>query len=135
RAHGTWTLDRDGAVWTYVLHVRGANSVAFHAPQVNLPAGAVLTVNDRVHDERDISRTGMWSRTMRGELLELRAEMPLAVYEDFLLVIEQVQAGFRGVRPKASPEDVRNPSCYPDDEAIQRHSRATVVAIVANTGN
>ncbi|QHS09139.1 trypsin-like serine protease [Sinimarinibacterium sp. NLF-5-8] len=144
RTDGVWTVEKDLAKWTFTLQVKGAKSVAFHAPEVNLPEGTVLTANGFGHGSNRITRSGMWSHTMEGDTLALQALVPLANYKDFVLVIKEVQAGFREslmtiqkkdiVTAKAEKgiEDIHNPDCFKDNAIIQKQSRAVTKLRVRN---
>ncbi|QHS09651.1 hypothetical protein [Sinimarinibacterium sp. NLF-5-8] len=144
RTDGVWTVEKDLAKWTFTLQVKGAKSVAFHAPEVNLPEGTVLTANGVGHGSNRITRSGMWSHTLAGDTLALQALVPLADYKDFVLVVKEVQAGFREslmtiqkkdiVTAKAEKgiEDIHNPDCFKDNAIIQKQSRAVTKLHVRN---
>ncbi|QHS09138.1 hypothetical protein [Sinimarinibacterium sp. NLF-5-8] len=158
RTDGAWSVAGDQAQWTYSLKVNNALSLGFHAPQAMLPEGTVLTVNGIQHGENDISRTGMWSLPVEGDVLELVAVMPLNVSKQFLLNIKQVQAGFRSMQPLVVPKAQQvlkavpgkavlpqhdfskpipkhqNPDCLKNQPFIERQSRAVAVLNVMNVG-
>lgn len=141
---GTWTVEGDRALWSYRLQLQGAKSVSFFAPVASLPPETDMFVGGIPHGHPEISRSGMWSKIIAGDLLEIEAWVPVIHRDQFHLVIDEVQAGFRmtpatksasksETSAKAAEGDSRNYTCFrnPQNEA---EGRATVRLYVANSG-
>jgi hypothetical protein len=99
---GTWTQAGTISTWTYSIRIPTAVSMSFHAADVNLPAGAVLTVSGangtsvsyRAHD---VARSGLWTRPLPGDSLLLSLSVAGAARPQTALHIESFQAGYRGL--------------------------------------
>lgn len=130
--------------WTYSVRIPGAISMSFHASEVSLPAGAVLTVTSgnttTTYDARDINLGGLWGRPLLGDTLNFTLSGHAASIH-----IQSFQAGYRalgGVVPNSphytarlkmvAPADcTQNYSCNATD-ANQGPARATVAVVVGN---
>lgn len=100
---GTWTTEDDRSQWRYTARIDGAVSLSFHAPRLQLPADAVLTVRSGVstmnYRNADTASGDFWSRVQLGDTLEFSLEVPTASREDVVLEIVSFQAGYRGLAP------------------------------------
>lgn len=97
---GRWSRDGEQAVWRMELTVPGAQSLAFHASQLGLPAQASLSVGAQRLTAAEAGGGDYWSRPQAGDQLSLEARMPLLAAAGYSLRIDQLQAGFRD--PQAS---------------------------------
>ncbi len=100
---GTWSGSGAQQVWTYAVQVRGAVSLSFHAPRMQLPGSAVLTIRSSssttTYRLADAGRGDFWSRVQPGDTLEFRLELAAADRGRLVLQIASFQAGFRGLSP------------------------------------
>jgi hypothetical protein len=99
---GTWTQAGTTSTWTYSIRIPTAVSMSFHAPDVSLPVGAVLTVTgasgaSASYRARDIARSGLWTRPLPGDSLLLSLSVAGAARPQTALHIESFQAGYRGL--------------------------------------
>jgi len=138
--HGGWETGPGVAIWRYVVQLPGALSVSLHAEPAHLPTGTSLTINGLPHDERDISRSGLWSRPVRGDTLVLEARVPECCPEQFVLAITSLQGGFRrGAAASGQPagkaaSDSTNLDCQ-RNALNSKLSRAVVNLLIGNTGS
>ncbi|MES2883625.1 MAG: hypothetical protein V4709_02395 [Pseudomonadota bacterium] len=137
RHDGDWLLQGETLTWTHTIVVHGAQALALELEALHLPPGASLQIGD-AQWQGPLDATTLFTRHQPGMQLLLKAQMPRAVANGFVLRMVQVQAAFRD--PFASPAAVTakagscavNYSCTPDS-AVQQWGRAVVALIVHNT--
>ena len=99
--HGAWATDGARKIWRYAIRVPGAVSLSFAASTVRLPASAVLSVSNgsarSEYRDADTFRGALLSRIARGDTLQLELSVDAREIESTVLVIESVQAGYRGL--------------------------------------
>jgi hypothetical protein len=150
---GIWTQSGTHSTWTYSMRVPTAVSMSFHASQVTLPAGAVLTVTAKnaataSYRTRDIARSGLWSRPLPGDSLLLTLAVNTTARPQTTLQIESVQAGYRslgpGVPDNAHYRALMRGATQPSNCAVnyscaatsanQGPAHATVAIVISNVG-
>lgn len=151
-ASGEWSIEDDRHVWSYAAHLPTAVSMSFHAPRMQLPIGALLTVKSAAttmtYRNADTGSGSFWSRVQPGDTLEFRLEVPAEARDDVRLEISSFQAGFRGLSPEvkdhAEIQRVRAMAAGdPDTPCVQNYAcyvtpanspaaQATVAIIVGN---
>ncbi len=98
---GEWTVERGVATWRYAVRIPGAVSMSFHARTVQLPADAVFTVTaaDQVYVNTawQLAAGQLWSHVAPGDQLYLSLTLPLEERKDTVFVIDEFQAGYRGL--------------------------------------
>ena len=101
---GNWSANAGTQVWTYAVRIRGAISLSFHAPRMQLPDSALLTVRSAsttvTYRSGDAGRGDFWSRVQPGDTLEFTLAVSAAERADVALEITSFQAGFRGLSPQ-----------------------------------
>ncbi len=138
RHDGEWRLQGETLTWTHTVIVHGAQALALELEALHLPAGASLQIGD-AHWQGPLDVSTLFTRHQPGTQLLLKAQMPRAVADDFVLRVVQVQAAFRdpfaaapSVSAKAGGSCAVNFSCTLDP-AVQQWGRAVVALIVLNT--
>jgi hypothetical protein len=98
---GNWTRNGATSTWEYGVRIPTAVSMSFHATNVILPPGAVLTVRTaQTHSQytaRNVGRSGLWGRPMPGDTLSFSLSVNSAEASRVRLHIESVQAGYRSL--------------------------------------
>ncbi|MFO1402816.1 MAG: hypothetical protein U1F11_10645 [Steroidobacteraceae bacterium] len=99
---GTWKQEGSRVRWTYSITIPTAVSLSFHAARAKLPADAVLTVTGGTgisvsYRARDVARSGLWSRPLPGDTLQLSLTLDASSRPLAVLQIEAFQAGYRGL--------------------------------------
>jgi hypothetical protein len=150
-AQGVWSRRGSMSTWTYSARVPSAISMSVHGSDVVLPPSAVLTVStDRTtvrYAARDVSRTGLWTRPLAGDTLNLSLSVNNAEAGQVRLHIDSVQAGYRslggGVADHPHYQEVKHAAAAASTSCTENYSchatsanagpaHATVALIIAN---
>lgn len=98
---GEWGVEHGMATWRYAVRIPGAVSTSFHAGTVQLPVDAVLTVTAAdqvyVYTAPQLVAGQLWSHVAPGDELHLSLTLPLEGRKETVFVIDELQAGYRGL--------------------------------------
>ena len=127
-AQGLWAHTGSTSTWTYGTRIPTAISLSFHASHLVLPPSAVLTVTagskQATYRAKDISRGGLWSRPLVGDILELAVSVNTTEASQVQLQIDSLQAGYRSLG-----SDVAD---HPHYQRIMASQSATPAACTQN---
>ena len=139
RHDGEWRLQGETLTWTHAIVVHGAQALALELKALHLPAVASLEIGD-AHWQGPLDATTLFTHHQPGTQLLLKAQMPRAVADDFVLRVVQVQAAFRDPFALPAAVSAKAGSCAVNfsctlDPAVQQWGRAVVALIVLNTAS
>ncbi len=149
---GRWSANGGSQVWVYAVQIRGAVSLSFHAPRMQLPDSAMLTVRSAAttanYRGSDAGRGDFWSRVQPGDTLEFTLEVSAVERPKVEFEITSFQAGFRGLSPQVPDHPLiarvrAQAAGDPDTPCVQNYAcnitpnnsppaQATVALIVGN---